>query len=110
MNNNFQCLNCGEQFYEPSYSTSIAAGKLVYKVKGSLMKCKCESSKIVYIAKHEGDYSTITFGRFNSMSDSEKKTMLHKRTEKHNSKPREQEYKKYLDKNFKGSIRGLDKN
>jgi hypothetical protein len=107
--NNFVCLDCGEQFYVPQYSTIIIAGEPVYKVKGSLMKCpNCKSSQIEYI-EQKGEYK-VHLGRFNSMTDTEKKQVLHKRTKEFNSKPRETEYKQYLERNFTGKIKGLDKN
>jgi hypothetical protein len=68
------------------------------------MKCsKCGSSKLISIKK-EGEFCT-NFARFNSMSDDDKKNMLHKRTQLHNNSPSSIEEKKHIERQLYGKAR-----
>jgi len=100
---NFLCLGCGESFFETNYAMSIVEGEVVYKdKKGSQLKCpSCKSIELEVIEKEGGGIPS--FGKFNSLSDTEKKRVLKKRAKEHITKT-DRERKEHLDRKFAGKL------
>ena len=76
--NNFKCNDCGLDFYEPSFRISYDNKNIVYKNKHGKIKCKdCKSEEVVVI--NSNIPKSLNIGKFNMMSNGDKKKMLKKR-------------------------------
>ena len=83
--NNFKCEDCGFEFFESSYTISYIEGAVVFRHKGSLLSCQeCKGNFLSPIEK-KGEFN-VSYGRFNSMSNDDKKRILKKRANDHTNK------------------------
>jgi len=75
METNFICNKCGFEFFQASYTINT---KSEIKVKGKFLSCpSCGETDISSIPK-KGEFNS-TLGKFNSMSNADKKKVLTKR-------------------------------
>lgn len=108
--NNFQCNKCFHLFEIPSYRITYKNGvKVIKDLKNNLINCpNCSSYDILSLDK-EGEFK-VNFGRFNSMSNEDKKRVLKKRSQDHYNKNTDslKDRKEYLEKNFTGRTKDGD--
>jgi hypothetical protein len=103
---NFRCSKCDKSFFIINYRIFYKHGIRYYKDKdGNALQCPICNNDLEYIEK-EGEFNA-NFASFSSMSDSEKKSMLRKRSRDHFNKHLKGR-KEYLDKNFTGTIKDVD--
>lgn len=82
--NNFECNNCGYQFFISHFIISIKNDIAIYKYKtGKPVSCPdCNSLNIKTIEK-PGNFETLQVGKYTMLSVDDRKKLLKKRSHEH---------------------------